>query len=293
MKITCKSNWLPSIFVVLFGLTSFTQSAKATTDNQYPGEHFNLAGALELFKKSDSPESFEKALNTESNYVNNLDLNEDGEIDFVRVTNHQEGDFHAIVLQVNINASETQDIAVIEIEKTGDETALLQIIGDEDVYGKKLILEPHDEAGVGGGKGGPSVNMETAYVVVNVWGWPSVRHIYAPRYRVYTSPFVWNVRPRWHRPWRPRAYHVFQPLTVQYRPYYRIAPTHRVVRAHQVYVPKRRYSPVVRTRTTRVTTVRNRNGKVVASRKTTTVKGKRGAVRKTQTVRRKGKRRRY
>ena len=48
------------------------------------GDHFSLEGALELFKKSDSPEDFEKMLNKETNFVNNLDLNEDEEIDYIK-----------------------------------------------------------------------------------------------------------------------------------------------------------------------------------------------------------------
>lgn len=287
MKITWKLGLLTTFIALLLVMPSFAQNAELTDEEIYPGENFNLAGALELFKKATSLEAFEQALNTEDNDVNNLDLNEDGEIDFVRITNFQDQEVHAIALQVDLNAQETQDIAVIEIEKTGAETAILQIVGDEDVYGKQLILEPHEEEGVGGGKGGPSVNMETVFVVVNVWGWPTIRHIYAPRYRVYVSPFVWNVRPRWYRPWRPRPYSVFRPRTVRYRPYYRVAPTHRVVKAHRVYVPQRRYAPAVRTKTTRVTTVRNANGRVVGRKKTTTVRGKKGAVQQSTTTRRK------
>ncbi len=50
--------------------------------------------------------------------------------------------FHVFVLQVSVSATENQDIAVIEIEKTGTETAIIQIIGDEDIYGEQVIVEP-------------------------------------------------------------------------------------------------------------------------------------------------------
>ncbi|MBK7633050.1 MAG: hypothetical protein IPJ13_01330 [Saprospiraceae bacterium] len=50
-----------------------------------PGDHFSLEGALELFKKSSSPEDFEKQLNSKDNNVNNLDLNDDNDIDYVKV----------------------------------------------------------------------------------------------------------------------------------------------------------------------------------------------------------------
>ena len=50
-----------------------------------PGDNFSLEGALELFKQAESPEHFEELLNKEDHQVNNLDLNEDGDIDYIRV----------------------------------------------------------------------------------------------------------------------------------------------------------------------------------------------------------------
>jgi len=38
------------------------------------------------------------------------------------------------VLQISVSADESQDIAVIEIEKTGTNEAILQIIGDDDIW---------------------------------------------------------------------------------------------------------------------------------------------------------------
>ncbi len=95
-----------------------------------------------MFQNSSSPEDFEKAINTEGNHVNNLDLDGDGDIDYVRVVGKMDKDFHVFVLQVSVSATENQDIAVIEIEKTGTETAIIQIIGDEDIYGEQVIVEP-------------------------------------------------------------------------------------------------------------------------------------------------------
>ena len=68
-----------------------TVSASTTIDSTgWPGDHFSLEGALELFKKAESPEQFEKSLNSSDNYVNNLDLNEDGDTDYIRVVDHQD-----------------------------------------------------------------------------------------------------------------------------------------------------------------------------------------------------------
>lgn len=257
----------------LFLLPSFL-SAQNTTEQDatgFPGDHFSLEGALELFKKATSLENFEELLNKEENSVNNLDLNEDGEIDYIRVVDNMEGDVHAIVLQVPISSKESQDVAAIEIERQGDEEAILQIIGDEDVYGSEIIVEPFDIETKDDGRG-PSVTVDR--IVFNVFFWPSVRYIYRPGYRVYVSPFHWGVYPRWWKPWRPHPWRTYHARTVVFRPHYRVATTHRVVKAHRIYTPKRKTSTVVRTRTDTHRTAVNKKAGVKKTTTTTTVKGK-------------------
>ncbi|MFN8338927.1 MAG: hypothetical protein U0T36_07885 [Saprospiraceae bacterium] len=51
----------------------------------------SLEGALELFEEANSPEDFEKALNTADYHVNNLDLNDDGETDYIHVNGSNDG----------------------------------------------------------------------------------------------------------------------------------------------------------------------------------------------------------
>ena len=120
--------------------TSENNTAKDSTG--LPGDHFSLEGALELFKNASSPEDFEKQLNTQSNNVNNLDLNGDNKIDYIRVIDNMQDDAHALVLQAALGKDDAQDIAVIEIEKTSDDSAVLQIVGDEALYADSNIVEP-------------------------------------------------------------------------------------------------------------------------------------------------------
>ncbi len=304
MKI--KNLLFASVLMLLpFCIQSQTTSPQDSTG--FPGDHFSLEGAIELFKKAESPESFEKLLNTENNYVNNLDLNEDGEIDYIRVVDKMEGDVHAIVLQIAVNESESQDVAVIEIEKQGDEEAILQIIGDEILYGKETIVEPYEIESQDDGRG-PAVTIDR--IIVNVYFWPSVRFVYRPGYRVYVSPWRYRHYPVWWKPWRPHTWHWCHSHRAVYRPHYRVATTHRVVHAHRVYTPHRKTSKVVRTRTTttRVVakgnkvgvqkttttkTVQGKNGKVTQKGKTTTVgakskKGKVGAKKSSTRTTKKG-----
>ena len=162
---------------------------------------------------------------------------------------------------------------------------MLQIVGDEDVYGSQTLVEPFEEEIQKGGKGGPAMLHAPVRIVVNVWLWPSVRFVYAPGYRVYVSPYRWRVYPSYWRPWRPRPYARYYAYAHPYRRHYHVVTTHRVVRAHNVYAPRRTQSKVVHTRTTTTVTRRNASGKAGVQRTTTTTKatGPRGGQSTKQT----------
>ncbi|MDF1694339.1 MAG: hypothetical protein P1U56_00815 [Saprospiraceae bacterium] len=237
------------------------------------GDNFSLEGALDMFKNAANLEAFEEALNSENNYVNNLDLNDDDEIDYIRIEDNMENDIHAIVLQALISEDEVQDIAVIEIERTGDESATLQIVGDEYLYGEDVFVEAFEEEGTSSGKGGPNADSKISRIVVNVWGWPSVRFVYRPNYVVYRSPFRWRHYPRTWRPWRPLSWTVYHGKRFHYKRNYRVVHTRRVVNARKIYTPRRKSSSTVVKKSKTVTRVRtNNNGKKVATRNKTTTK---------------------
>ncbi|MFT3823873.1 MAG: hypothetical protein QM731_08125 [Chitinophagaceae bacterium] len=260
-------------FGVALTLLSFSANAQSqsTQDSTgLPGDNFSLSGALELFKKSSSPEEFEKLLNNQDNKVNNLDLNGDGDIDYVRVVSKKDGKVNIFVLQAVVSEKESQDIAVIELEQKANENAEVQIIGDEDIYGHETIVEPGAEDGksfVYPDKNssllahGPHVVFdysEPAGIIVNVWFWPCVRFVYAPGYVVWVSPWTWMYRPVWWHPWRPYPWHVWHPF--YRRPAFVVVHTRRMPRAQQMYRPVRVSSPMVHTRNqANVTRYRNNN----------------------------------
>lgn len=277
MKTQPKLWLLTALAAALLSFPLQAQDESEAENTGLPGDNFSLEAALDLFKQSSSLEDFEKRLNEEDNVANNLDLNEDGQTDYVRVVDEMDGDVHAIVLQVPISASESQDIAVIEIEKTGAETAVLQIVGDEDVFGEQVIAEPSEEeaADAPKGRGGPAVHFAPDAIVVNVWFWSPIRFIYRPAYVVYASPWRWAYYPSYWHPFRPRPWNVFYPRFRPYHAHYHVVAVRRVPRAHVVYAPHRRQSTVVRTRTT--THIKtNGNGRYSKTRTTTTVNGRNG-----------------
>lgn len=240
------------LLIAAIALSINSQAQEAVADSTgLPGDNFSLAGALDLFKQSKDLESFERALNLEDQQVNNLDLDGDGQVDYIRVVDNQEGDAHAIVMQVAVSEDELQDVAVIELEKSGKGEATVQIRGAEDLYGPEVIVEPYaeDDGGMQPSKGPSAPDLVRVHVVVNVWAWPCVTWMYGPTFVVWTSPWHWRHYPHWWRPWRPHPYRVFwgwqRPRYARYRPVHVV----RVSRAHAVYVPRARYAPRVRTAT--------------------------------------------
>jgi hypothetical protein len=229
----------PAIAFLLAGAVSaFGFQSNQASAEEVPGDNFSLEGALELFKKSASPQEFEQLLNSPDSKVNNLDLNGDGQIDYIRVSDKTQGNIHDFILTDVVSNSESQDVAVIELEKKSDGSAVLQIVGDADIYGIETIIEPTEEVRVNAG-------ASTARTTVNVWTWPSVQYVYGPYYSVWASPWSWGYYPGWYRPWRPLAWSVWNPFWAPYRPYYALCYRHRIGYASSIYRPYRNTSVFV------------------------------------------------
>lgn len=217
-----------------------------------PGDNFSLEGALALFKDSKSLEEFEKKINSQDETVNNLDLNNDGKVDYIKIVTAKKDDAHVVILQVPVSKTETQDVAVIEIEKDGDESAFLQILGDEDLYGNTKIVEPIPETEPGdpgaSDRGPAAYSHGSFYVHVNVWFWPCIRFMYAPVYTVYISPWYWGYYPVWWSPWNPYPWRYHYMSCWHHHHHYHHVHTHYSHYAHQVYAPRRTTSAIVHNR---------------------------------------------
>ncbi|MBF7090402.1 hypothetical protein IUY40_02435 [Flavobacterium sp. ALJ2] len=250
-----------------FSLPVFSQINDEPVALGLPGDNLNLFAVLDVFQKSKTLEDFERALNDPDSKVNNLDLNNDGEIDYIEVEGHKEGSTHVIVLQVAVNSKETQDVAVIEVTRDKKNKVHVQAIGDEELYGKNYIVEPSDAVSGTpnpGYKGEATVivnnnttnNYNTttspSYVSTSVSAWPVVVFLFSPVYVVYRSPWHWGYYPSYWRPWRPVYYHDYWGYHGHYyrSPYYQRTAVIRYPRYYNNYVSRRNTSVVVRTNRT-------------------------------------------
>jgi hypothetical protein len=165
------------------------------------GDNLDLYAVLDLFQKSKTIEAFEKSLNDPKTKVNNLDLNLDKKIDFIKVTTKKDGDSYTFILQDDISKKETQDVAVILLDKDKDGKINLQIVGDEELYGKDYVVEPKGNSSVTANPGyvGPdpiTVNVPATTTVV-VQSAPIVQYVYSPAYVPYVPPYYYGYYPPW------------------------------------------------------------------------------------------------
>jgi hypothetical protein len=171
--------------IVFYSTTIIAQDTPQPATEE--GEDLDLQGVATLFKESETLEEFEEKLNSEEAEVNNLDLNKDGEIDYLRVLESVEGSTHLIVVQATLGENAYQDVCTIEVDKDDDGNTYVQIVGDKSIYGDGYILEPPAEEQ-------ETVN-KTAIVVVLI----------GPGYRPWRSPYRWGRYPPMFRPRPPIA----------------------------------------------------------------------------------------
>ena len=197
-----KKFFLPYLVAAmsLLSLPAFSQDDKDTTALLgLPGDNLDLYAVLTLFQKSKTIEDFEKSLNEKG--INNLDLDLDKKVDFIKVVTEKKGDSYSFILRVDVSKTESQDVAVILLDKDKDKKITLQIVGDEELYGKDYVVEPSPN-------GTPSVTANPAYVgpepvtvnvpattTVVVQSAPIVQYVYSPAYVPYYPPYYYGVPP--------------------------------------------------------------------------------------------------
>ncbi len=102
----------------------------------YAGDGLDLATIGTLLKKADNAADLEKLLNDPKTGINNLDLNEDGKVDYIKVTEYGNDKVKGFSLTVEPAPGETQEVATIDIEKEGNDKVEVEVRGNEQIYGQ-------------------------------------------------------------------------------------------------------------------------------------------------------------
>jgi hypothetical protein len=199
---------ITSVLAVLAALT--TTVGAQNYPKEYlglPGDNLNLYAVMDLFRNAPTLEAFERSLNDRDSRINNLDLNGDYRVDYIAVSDYRDGRVHNIVLRAVLGRNEYQDVAVIIVEKIKKKRVVIQIIGDELLYGRNYIVEPvyakkHKVRYYDGPVYYGSTTVINNYYY-DIWDWPVVVHIYSPYYDGWSSSWYWGYYPTWYEPWSP------------------------------------------------------------------------------------------
>ena len=243
-----------------------------------PGDNLNLYAVLDVFQQSKTLEEFEAKLNSKDSRINNLDLNGDNKIDYIKVVDNGKGNLHAIVLKDEVNEHDLQDVAVIEVNKDNTGKIIIQVVGDEQLYGKNYIVEPKDQDNSSTSTSTPNPgykgqSSETTiinnyyddddYYRNNTYGregyyyggrhivyypvntWYMWDYLYAPTYSFYVSPWNWGFYPSYWNPWTPFYWHEYYGFHYHNYGYFHRCNDYRSPEAHGYYGPRRSVSKAV------------------------------------------------
>lgn len=148
--------------------------------NQDISDNLDLEAVASIFGDSKDLEDFERRLNDPDSKISNLDLNEDGIVDYLRVIETTDGNAHLITIQSVVGKDLYQDVATIDVEKEDTGGTRVQVVGNVYMYGPDYIIEP--------------VYVRQPVFFVYFWG---------PRYDPWHSPYYYNYYPTYYSPWAP------------------------------------------------------------------------------------------
>lgn len=170
-----------SLLGLLFAGGTYAQDKTTVTANSNEiSDNLDLRAIASLFGESQDLADFENRLNDPKNQISNLDLNNDNQVDYLRVIETVEENAHIVVLQSILGKDLYQDIATIEVEKDQNNKIQIQVVGDTFIYGNNYIYEP--------------VYVSTPIICNFFW---------RSQYRPYYSTWYWGYYPPHYRYWRP------------------------------------------------------------------------------------------
>lgn len=209
MKNPLKEKAVYVLFLFSMGLGTTLAQDVTTVDaaGVEISENLDLEAVASLFGDAKDLEEFEYKLNDPEAQISNLDLNEDGRVDYLRVVETVEGDTHLIALQAVLGEDIYQDVATIEVEKEDQGTTRVQVVGDVYLYGPGYIVEP--------------VYVHRPVIFFVFW---------RPFYRPYRSVFHWGYYPGHFHYWKP-----FHPHTYRKHVHVHINVRHTYRRTHLRY----------------------------------------------------------
>ena len=193
------------------------QTVTGTATNADISEDLDLKTVATLFGQAKDLEQFEQMLNNPDSAFSNLDLNGDGNVDYLRVIETADQNRHLVVIQAVLAKDIYQDVASIFVEKDPEsESVTVQVIGDEYIYGADYIIEP----------------VYIYHPMIYDWFW-------GPSWVCWHSPFYWDYWPTWWHPYHCIAHHLYWDHIYWHHHYHPICTYRTGHHYHPHYAPMR------------------------------------------------------
>jgi hypothetical protein len=169
-----------ALIVTLFGNINAQTTVNALSEDI--SYDLDLQAVASVFGESEDLEDFEYKLNDPNLQISNLDLNQDGYVDYLRVVDISNDNTIVIVIQAVVGQDLYQDVATVEVEKNNSDNTYVQVVGDEYIYGPEYYITP----------------VYATTPIIFDWFWGSL-------FRPWHSPFYWGYYPSYYHPWRPMS----------------------------------------------------------------------------------------
>ncbi|MFH6990050.1 hypothetical protein ACHRVW_20100 [Flavobacterium collinsii] len=211
------------IALLTIGLSSVQVQSQTTVyaKNSDISDNLDLRAVASMFGESANLQDFERRLNDPRYQISNLDLNDDNQVDYLRVIESVENRTHVVIIQAVLDRDVYQDIATIDVERDNYNKVSVQIVGNSYLYGANYIYEP--------------VYNVVPVIYTSFW---------VTNYRPYYSSWGWNYYPRYYSAWRPYPIYRYRNninLCINVNNSYNYVNTRRSYRAPVLYETRRAY----------------------------------------------------
>lgn len=182
-------------------------------------DNLDLRAVASIFGESANLEDFERRLNDPKEQISNLDLNNDGNVDYLRVIETVDNGTHVVVIQSVLDRDVFQDVATIEVERDSNNQVQVQVVGDVYMYGPNYIYEP--------------VYVNPPVIYTSFW---------IGSYHPYHSPYYYNYYPSYYYTWNPYPIYRYRRnvnVYINVNNHYNYVTTRRSQRAVAIYSGRR------------------------------------------------------
>jgi hypothetical protein len=170
-----------ALFAVFFATPLLAQDRTIVNANSSEiSDNLDLRAIASIFGEAENLQNFERQLNDPKIQISNLDLNNDNQVDYLRVIESVKRNTHLVIVQAVLGRDTYQDVATIEVEKDRHNRVQVQVVGDVYMYGDNYIYEP--------------VYVHSPIIYSSFW---------VPNYRPYCSAWYWDYYPTYYFAWNP------------------------------------------------------------------------------------------